>query len=212
VLAGLWARRVRQYAAIRDRHVTGRDDGGHQERRLHVRLVEARKRAPRIGRLELRGRVLAPVRLAHVQTAERALQLRGVLDPDPCRAGCQAPPHGQGRRLTAFVGRDRRRLAAPARHDRRLLEGDADRVEGDLRGRFHDIDEDLLGAGDGVVLEVQREVELVLIGDDVGRERLGRDGDRACEEKDGCQREAPLHASCHADGAYQLSQQHATQE
>ena len=72
--------------AVGDRGVAAIDRQRDGERRLERRLVEARKRAARVGRLELRDRVLPELGLADVEAAQLRVQDAAELDVDLGRA------------------------------------------------------------------------------------------------------------------------------
>ena len=78
------------HAAVGDRRVAAVDRQRDRERRLERRLVEARKRAARVGRLELRDGVVAAVRLAQVEAAQLVVEDAGVADVDFGRARRQS--------------------------------------------------------------------------------------------------------------------------
>ena len=100
-----------------------------REGRLERRLVEAGKRAARVGRLELRHGVLPQLRLADVEAAQLTVQDAAEPDVDLGRALGERLRHGQRRGLARLVERDRRVLRGGAGADGHLVELELEGVQ-----------------------------------------------------------------------------------
>ena len=132
VLRRARARRVRQHLAVGDRGVAAIDRQRDGERRLERRLVEARERAARVGRLELRDRVLPQLGLADVEAAQLGVQDAAVADVDLGGAFRRAAARTVSVAVCAVSSSVTVAIcAAGAGADRHLAEIDLERVQHD---------------------------------------------------------------------------------
>ena len=121
-------RRVGQQLAVRDRHVAAVDGQRDAERRLERRFVEAGKRAPRVGRFELRHGVVPGLGLAQVEAAQLVVEDAAVLHVNRRSApSAKRRRDREGGRLRVRVERDRP-LSAPRRRCRSSPRGTRSRA------------------------------------------------------------------------------------
>ena len=163
---------VGKHLAVGDGGIAAIDGQRHGKGRLEGRLVEARKRPARVGRLELRDGVLPQRRLADVEPAQLAVQGAAVADADLGLPLLDRPCDGQRRGLAWLVQRDLGGLRRGAGADRDVLELEFGGVEHDFRRRFGHLDADGLGALEPFAPEVDDEREVVMIGGDRRRKPL----------------------------------------
>ena len=124
-------RHVGDDLSVRDRRIVAIDGERDVEGRLDGRLIEARKRAPRVGRLELRDRVVARRALAQIEAPQLVIEDSGVADVDLRRSFLDGLRHRQRRRFILRIERHRRFLRPRAGAHGHVVELDVERVQHD---------------------------------------------------------------------------------
>ncbi len=164
---------------VRERREFLRHAQGHLERRLHVRLVPARERPARVGRLELGGR--APGLLPEV-IVRRAVEAVHLIVQRPGEFQFQrsrflrreGPSEVDGDRLEFFVEADGLGTDAHAfhGHERRAVDVQLDRVQRDAAEALGRLDPDGLPAFELEVRQVRLDPKIVALGKDVAVETV----------------------------------------
>ena len=125
--------RVGDDFVVRDRNLAFVGNRRDVEGRLVVGLVERREGAPRVGRLELRGGVLAPlIVFAQIQAAHLVVENAGVADVDRRGARGERLLHAQHDHFLLFFGSDLCLLRGAAARNRDIVKIDVRRVQRDL--------------------------------------------------------------------------------
>ena len=167
---------VRQHLAVGDGGVAAIDGQRDGEGRLERRLVEAGKRPARVGRLELRHRVLPQLGLADVEAAQLPVQDAAEPGVDLGGALRERLRDRERRRLIGLVERDRRVLRRGAGADGHLAELELGRVQDHFRRRLGHLDPNGLGALEPLARQVDHEGQVVMRRRDDGRKSLRRRG------------------------------------
>ena len=167
---------VRYYLAVGNGGVAAIDDQRDAERRLERGLVEARKCAAGVGRLELRHRVFPQLGPADVEAAQLRVEHAAERRVDLGRAFRERPGHRQRRGLAGFVERHRRLLSRGAAADRHLVECQLERVEHDFGRRLGHLRPNRLGPVEPLAAQIDHEFQVVVGRGDDGRKSLGGRG------------------------------------
>ena len=160
---------------VGDRGVAFVDDQLDIERRLHRRLIEAGKCAPRVGRLELRHRVLSRRGLAQIETAKLAADPAVEREADRRRSARQRLRQRQRDHFVWRIARHGGAQISSGGAHLDIAEIEIDRVHGDRGHRLLDVDVDRLIPTICLRCEIRRDGDRVVIRDHALRKpRRGR--------------------------------------
>ena len=173
MLTGAWAGRVGQDSTVRDGRVFLIERHGHGERRFECRFVEAGKCAPRVARFELGHRVFAIVCLADVEPAQLIVERAAEADVNVRRPAWNDSRDGQRDGLLSRIDGRVGFLRASARTNRGVPDAQIRRVQHDAGDWLGRVNADRLAALESLVLEVDDERHIVVIGPDAARQLLG---------------------------------------